>query len=389
MVTKNAGFTGDFRESKMGRYHWSSDRRYRKRRSQRRVWAYVFLAVLVIAVVKFRTRGPNTAFGFGGNEAESAPTVNDAKADSANIPPGPNPIRRSESSRTAEASSRSAAESMEDNSLVPLEYGDAPEAPASTLEITGEPKALIAEINSLVNAKPARTIEARDKLNEMLSTPLSRQQSAFIKKQFSSLAEKWLFSRTVLPGDTLCSTYKVKPGGRLGSIGRQFKVPYQILMRINNIRRPEALRAEETIKVLNGPFHVRICRSTFTMDLYLQDTFVRSFPVGLGRAGRETPTGLWRVKPGGKLVSPTWTDPDTGRIHKAGEPDYPLGSRWIGLEGLKGAGKGRTGFAIHGTGNAGQVGKANSGGCIRMNDNDVKLVYDLLAPGLSQVLIVD
>lgn len=378
----------------MARYRWSSYHKYRKRRSRRRVWAYVFLAMLVIAAVKFRTRGPNTAFGFGGNEAESAPAVNDAKADSANIRSGPRPIRGSEPAQTAEATSRSVAESIEGSPRVRLEYGDAPEwdspgVPASTRQITGEPKALIAEINSLVNATPARIIEARDKLNEMLAIPLSRQQSAFVKKQFSILAEKWLFSRTVLPGDTLCSNYKVKPGGRLGNIGRKFKVPYQILMRINNIKRPEALRAEETIKVIKGPFHVRICRSTFTMDLYLQNTFVRSFPVGLGRAGRETPTGLWRVKPGGKLVSPTWTDPDTGRIHKGADSDYPLGSRWIGLEGLEGAAKGRTGFAIHGTRNSGQVGKAVSGGCIRMNDKDVILVYDLLVPGLSQVVIVE
>ena len=378
----------------MARYRWSSYRKYRKRRSRRRGWAYVFLVVLVITVVKLRTRGPNTAFGFGGNEAESALTVNDAKADSANIRSGPRTIGQSEPGQTAQATSRSIAELIEYSPRVPLDYGDAPEwdlpeTPASTRQETGESKALIAEISSLVNAKPARTIEARDKLNEMLSTPLSRQQSAFVKKQFSSLAEKWLFSRTVLPGDTLCSNYKVAPGGRLESIGRKFKVPYQILMRINNIRRPEALRADETIKVINGPFHVRISLSTFTMDLYLQNTFVRSFPVGLGRPGRETPTGLWRVKPGGKLVSPIWTNPDTGKIHKAGDPDYPLGSRWIGLEGLKGAARGRTGFAIHGTRNSGQIGQANSGGCIRMNDNDVMLVYDLLAPGLSQVLIVE
>ncbi|MCH7552028.1 hypothetical protein IIB49_01410, partial [Patescibacteria group bacterium] len=94
--------------------------------------------------------------------------------------------------QTDEANSRSVAESIEDSPFARLEYGDAPkwdspEVPASTREITGEPKALIAEINSLVNATPARIIEARDKLNEMLSTPLSRQQSAFVKKQFSSL----------------------------------------------------------------------------------------------------------------------------------------------------------------------------------------------------------
>ncbi len=111
--------------------------------------------------------------------------------------------------------------------------------------------------------------------------------------------------------------------------------------------------------------------------------------MGLGQAGKETPTGLWRVKPGGKLVKPLWTDPDTGIIYRGTDSDYPLGSRWIGLEGLKGAAEGRTGFAIHGTNSAGQVGQAVSRGCIRMNDKDVVLVYDLLTPGLSQVVVVE
>jgi hypothetical protein len=374
----------------MGRYRWSSYRKRRNRRSRMRGWAYIFMAVLVIAVVKFRTRGPNTALGFADNEAESAETLNDAKADSANTASE----LWSEPPDAAGADSRSVAESIEYGASGLLERGDAPEwdspeAPASTGKITGETTTIIAEITSLVEARPARIITARDKLNEMLSTPLSRQQSAFVKKQFSSLAEKWLFNRTVLPGDTLCSNYKVAPGGRLANIGREFKVPYQILMRINNIERPENLRAEEIIKVINGPFHVKVYRSTFTMDLYLQDTFVRSFPVGLGAADRETPTGLWRVKPGGKLVKPLWTDPDSGVIYRGTDPDYPLGSRWIGLQGLKGAAEGRTGFAIHGTNSSGQTGQAISRGCIRMNDNDVKLVYDLLTPGLSQVVIVE
>lgn len=376
----------------MARYHWSSSPNYRKRRSRsrKRVWIYVFMTVLVIAVVKFRTRGPNTALGFGGNKTESVSMANDAKTDHANT----NPEAASKPWDTAGAASRSVVESIEHGARGLLERRDVPEwdspkAPASMRKITGEPKAIIAEITGLVNARPARIITARDKLNEMLSTPLSRQQSAFVKSEFSNLAEKWLFNRTVLTGDTLCSNYKVEPGGRLGKIGRKFKVPYQILMRINNIERPETLRAEETIKVINGPFHVKVYRSTFTMDLYLQDTFVRSFPVGLGQADRETPTGLWRVKPGGKLVKPLWTDPDTGIIYRGTDSDYPLGSRWIGLQGLKGAAEGRTGFAIHGTNSSGQTGQAISRGCIRMNDNDVKLVYDLLTPGLSQVVVVE
>jgi len=350
--------------------------------------------LLAIAAVKVRTRGFGPDFSFGGDEAEFTPTVSDTEVDGGNILSRLKAMPRPEPGEMPEAASKSAAESIEDGEHVPLELRSVeewnlPDMPASTREMTAESKALIAEITSYVNAKPARIIEARDKLNEMLSMPMSEQQLAFVKEQLSKLAEKWLFSRMVLPGDTLCCNYQVRPGDQLGAIGREFKIPYEIIMWINNIKRPETLRAGETIKVINGPFHVRIYRSTFTLDLYLGNTFVRSFPVGLGRDDKETPTGLWCVKVGGKLVSPIWTNPDTGRIYQAEDPDYPLGSRWIGLEGLKGDAEGRTGFAIHGTRNSGQVGKVGSRGCIRMNDNDVILVYDLLMPGFSQVVVVE
>ena len=80
------------------------------------------------------------------------------------------------------------------------------------------------------------------------------------------------------------------------------------------------------------------------LDLYLQNTYVKSFRVGLGKTGKDTPTGLWQVKSDGKLISPTWTDPDTGKTYKANDPDYPLGSRWIALKGVEGDGGGQDGF---------------------------------------------
>ena len=248
---------------------------------------------------------------------------------------------------------------------------------------------LISEAMSYIEAKPARIIDARDRLNETLPVPMSEQQRAFVKKQLSELAEKWLFSRTIFPQDRLCGSYKVKPGDLLSTIGRQFKVPYEILMEINSINRPEALQTGETIKVINGPFHARVYRSTFTMDLYLQNTFVRSFPVGLGKPGMETPTGLWAVKADGKLIAPTWTDPISGKTYESEDPDYPLGSRWIGLEGLKGEAVGRTGFAIHGTKDPNEIGIAGSQGCIRLHNGNAILLYNLLVPGYSRVEIVE
>jgi len=261
--------------------------------------------------------------------------------------------------------------------------------PEPTAEDNPKVTELITEAVAFTADMPGKIIVARDRLNEALLLPMSDQQRAFVKAQLSALADKWLFSRTIFPEDNLCSDYKVKPGDQLRTIGGQFKVPYEILMQINNIRSPETLQASETIKVINGPFHVRIYRSTFTMDLFLQNTFVRSFPVGLGKPGMETPTGLWVVKPGGKLIKPVWTDPITNKTYYPESSDYPLGSRWIGLEGVAGAAKDRTGFAIHGTQQPEEIGTAGSQGCIRLHNGDAILVYNLLVPGYSQVEVVE
>jgi LysM repeat protein len=247
----------------------------------------------------------------------------------------------------------------------------------------------ILEAMALVRSKPSEIIEARNRLNKVLQMPLTPVQQQTVKSEMAKLAEDWLFGPAAFPSDTLCDTYMVKRGDLLDIIGRRHKVPYEILMQINNIPRPQALQAGRALKVVKGPFHAKVCRSTFTLDLYLQDTYVRSFKVGLGKPGYETPTGLWRVQENGKLIKPTWTDPDTGRVFKASDPDYPLGSRWIALDGVSGAAKDKTGFAIHGTKDPEQIGTAGSRGCIRMYNGDAVLMYNLLVPLYSEVEISD
>jgi LysM repeat protein len=253
--------------------------------------------------------------------------------------------------------------------------------------IDPEVKALIAEALQDVNA--GNVIAARDKLNQTLSMGLSPQIVTSVKAQMANLAAKWLFSRDSLPGDTLTELYEVQSGDLLSGIGKKYKIPHEILQQINNIPKPESLQVGQTIKVINGPFHAIVYRSNFTMDLYLQNTYVKSYRVGLGLEGKETPTGKWCVKTGGKLVKPTWRDPDTGRTYIADDPDYPLGSRWIALEGLEGNAEGRTGFAIHGTKDPETIGTRSSKGCIRLLNGDAIELYNLVVPVASKVRIVD
>ena len=262
--------------------------------------------------------------------------------------------------------------------------------PVPDVEANPEVAEVIAQAAALLSEKPSRIRDAREKLNDALRMPMNIQQRTFVKDQLSELANKWLLSKTILPDDQLCGSYLVKSGDLLSTIGKRYKVPWEILKEINKISRPEALQAGEQIKVINGPFHAKVYRSTFTMDLYLQDeTFVRSFRVGLGKEETETPTGLWRVKSDGKLIKPPWPDPVTGKMYHPEDPDYPLGSRWIGLEGIKGNAKGRTGFGIHGTKDPEQIGTTGSRGCIRMHNGEVILIYNLLVPNLSTVEVVE
>jgi hypothetical protein len=256
-------------------------------------------------------------------------------------------------------------------------------------QVTSEADKLIAEAASLLNQGVSQIIPARDKFNEALrSSTISAQQAKFVKEKLSNLADDWLFSRSVLVGDTLCEFYKVQSGDQLRIIGEKHKVPYEILMKLNNISDPKSLRAGQTLKIVDGPFHAKVYRSTFTMDVYLKNTYVRSFTVGLGVPGSETPTGIWKVKVGGKLIEPEWTDP-TGHTFRPTDPDYPLGSRWIALEGVSGNAVGKEGFAIHGTHKPEQLGTQGSQGCIRLENGNAVLVYNMLFPAYSTVEVLD
>ena len=234
-----------------------------------------------------------------------------------------------------------------------------------------------------------KIIEARELLNDTLNEKLSPNLRSAVKFQLSKLAEKWLFSGEVFAGDKLTGRYQVQRGDHLEGIAKQYKVPYELLMQINGIDRPELLRAGQHIKVIEGPFNVVVYKSNFTMDLYLQNKYIKTYRVGLGKAEYETPSGRWQVESGGKLIKPTWTDPDTGKTYVGNDPDYPLGSRWIAIEGIDDATRPRTGFAIHGTKDPDSIGTRSSRGCIRLYNGDVVEVYNLLYGGISEVQIKD
>jgi L,D-transpeptidase ErfK/SrfK len=122
------------------------------------------------------------------------------------------------------------------------------------------------------------------------------------------------------------------------------------------------------------------------LDLMKEDvsTPVESFPIAVGRAGSKTPTGRFQVEE--KIEHPDYqhVDPnDRSRVLKTIPPGpaNPLGERWIGFA----HGDGWT-VGIHGTPHPELLGRAVSGGCIRMRNADVVRVYDEVRLGTIVVV---
>lgn len=337
------------------------------------------LIVLVLSVVVVAVLFGYNPFKNGSEKATSLSVTDTAKVDIQEQPAFEEPEPKKISMTPEE-------ESIPDTSTALITPSLAPEP---NLPPNPQTTDLIDEAMTILDDNPDRIIEARQILNDALQMTANTQQQDTIKRKLAGLSDKWLFSRTIYPQDKLCGTYKVEPGEQLRNIGRLFNVPYEALMEINKISDASKLKADQIIKIIHGPFHAIVDRSEFTLDLYLQDAYVKSFEVGLGKEDMETPTGLWVVQQGGKLVKPRWTDPLSGRTYEPDDPDYPLGSRWIALEGLEGEALGRQGFAIHGTKDPNSIGTRSSQGCIRLHNGNVILVYKLLQEGVSKVRVIN
>lgn len=260
------------------------------------------------------------------------------------------------------------------------------QSPASKTALTPAPGAPKTDSSRKVAA--GKLVEARHDLNAALARGLPESEAARVRLELAQLADQTIFCKERQADDPLVTTYKIQNGDYLSKVARKYDVPHEFLMDINGIQSDRRIRAGQSIKVVQGPFHARISKSQFRLDVYLQDLYVRSYPVGLGRADG-TPLGTWRVEE--RLPNPTYFPPESAtdrRVIGPDDPSNPLGDYWIGLKGVDGDARGQEGFGIHGTIDPASIGRAASLGCVRMRNEDVAYVFNLLQPGKSTVTIV-
>ncbi|MEM9111100.1 MAG: L,D-transpeptidase family protein [Planctomycetota bacterium] len=228
---------------------------------------------------------------------------------------------------------------------------------------------------------------------------LPRHEAQAVRDRLQHINENTIFSRKLngdqIARDPIISLHKVQSGEFLSTIGNTYRIPYQLIERINNID-ARRLQAGQGIQVINGPVHARIDKSDYRMDLFVEDAdglriYLKSYTVGLGEFD-STPIGKWIVKPGSKVGpangGPSWVNPRTGERYDRNDPDIPIGEYWMALEGIDDNTRDKKGYGIHATNDPESIGRQESMGCIRMRDEDIDQVFYTLFEGASVVEIV-
>ncbi len=110
-----------------------------------------------------------------------------------------------------------------------------------------------------------------------------------------------------------------------------------------------------------------------SLSLYEGDKKIRLYSIAVGKPSTPTPDGYYKIR--SKDVNPVWIDPEDPNDPKSVVPSgeaNPLGYRWMEIQGN---------YGIHGTNRPNSIGGTVSNGCIRMHEEDVEELFDLVKLG--------
>lgn len=182
-----------------------------------------------------------------------------------------------------------------------------------------------------------------------------------------------------IQGQVAVEKYRVVPNDCLWNICKDFRKRHGFSMESGLIRLLNGLEKDmiypgQTLLIPKEKITLKIYRKNWLLAVFIGDCLLSAYQVGLGRMDK-TPGGQFVIKT--RLEHPDWYSEQHGRIIPFGDPENILGTRWLGFENQENA----RGFGIHGTSQPESIGKNMSSGCIRLRNEDVEILFEIVARG--------
>lgn len=252
----------------------------------------------------------------------------------------------------------------------PLDLGP---APITTVQASPATRALISDARSAMDA--GQLLDAKSTLDRIVAnTP-----EAEAIKLLGEVNMKLLKEPVMIPGK---SRYSIQSGDYLQKIAKKHNTTVALIKAMNGME-TDTIRAGASLMVYNGDFTIRVSKSQNTLDLMVGDTLFKRYSVGTGKFGK-TPAVEFTIVD--KITEPPWTRPSDNKKIEFGDKENVLGTRWMKI--VSADHPEITGYGIHGTWERDSVGQQSSAGCVRMLNEDVEELFDLV-PRKTIVIITE
>ena len=222
-------------------------------------------------------------------------------------------------------------------------------------------------------------------LSDLLETELGAEwepHTTSLTAWAEKLNEAQSFHRWSEKGEWPSLEYVVQPGDSLVAIRKKviadkpdLNLCTGLIQRANQLRDGNSIHPGQKLRIPLDAVHTLVSLRARFLLYYHGEEVVAAWPVTIGREDRTVP-GEYTV--GEKQEEPMWFR--QGDPVPFGEPENPLGTRWIAWTGSNGLG-------FHGTWEPEKIGQAVSDGCIRMRNADVELLFEVL-PRASRIVVL-
>ena len=217
---------------------------------------------------------------------------------------------------------------------------------------------LLAEIEAPWEAEPATLRKWSDELH--------RAQRGW---RWNRLGEWPSIDIQVEPGDTLTHIRKRALAQRPDLL-----ICTGLIAAANELRN-SMIHPGDVLRVPTDPVSIRVDVSARWIFFMEADEVVAAWQVGVGARGSDTRVGQYTV--GKKQTEPMWFRPGQPPV-PYGDPKNPLGTRWISW--LTPDGR-ESSLGFHGTNEPDSMGKAVSEGCVRMRNEQVEELFEIVPVG--------
>ncbi len=176
--------------------------------------------------------------------------------------------------------------------------------------------------------------------------------------------------------------HNIVSGDSLSKLAKRYKTTVDAIKKSNNIK-PESntVYAGQVLMIYPGFWTIKVIKHSYRLILFDQGRVFKVYNIATGRQNR-TPVGTFTIKT--KQKNPAWTAP--GKNIPFGDPDNVLGTRWMGIEENKSMSQ-HIGYGIHGTNAPDSIGTSASNGCIRMRNEEVEELYDIVPYGTTVTIV--